>query len=137
MDSHCVIGFKAHVLSCRSFPAPVSSLQARHQNTSEPFVLTQTHPLDSILIKIRPNLIGLEAHVLSCCSFPAPVSSLQARLSCCFRMLFFSLTKIRPNLSFSLKHVFYILAILIKLRPKLCAHSNPFPYTHCNTYRLL
>ena len=47
MDSHCVIGFKAHVLSCRSFPAPVSSVQERsskyvrtfrsHSNTSSIF----------------------------------------------------------------------------------------------------
>ena len=37
------------------------------------------------------------------------------------------LTNIRPNLSFSLKHVLYILTILIEPRPKLLRSLKPLP----------
>ena len=63
MDSHCVIGFKAHVLSCRSFPAPVSSVQERsskyvrtfrsHSNTSSIFYPYHPYQHTSKLYWIR------------------------------------------------------------------------------------
>ena len=51
----------------------------------------------------------------------------------------FVLTNIRPHLSFSLRHVLYILTMLIKPRPKLLCSLKPVPYTRpdfCSTSNL-
>ena len=110
-----------------------------HLTTPEPFVLTQIiHPLHSILIKLRPNLVGLEAHVLSCRFFPAPVSSLQARLSSGFQIFLFYpyqhtsklfvLTEAHSLFSLSLSNYFVLTQTrshtLIATRPDFCSTSN-------------